>query len=372
VSVSNSHSDLRVASCVTPNGLIENVSIDIDDHGFIAGITQTSKSKLELDAILCPGFIDLQVNGIDEIDVSTADGQDWTTINQHLIRQGTTTWCPTLVSNSLDNYAASFARIGSYLKTQSEIVPQIAGVHLEGPYLGESLGAHEVRNISQVSEDWIAQLPAFVKIMTLAPEQPLAAVAIKQLLEQGIVASIGHTRATPEQFDAAVASGASMVTHLFNAMSGIHHRENGVALRALTCDQVAVGLIADLVHISCEVINLTFRAKHEDDIYLATDSVAWNNRIAKNRGIFVHDGAPRLPNSTLAGSCLTMNLAIKNLVTQCGIDFAVAVRAASQNPAKIMQLTDRGRIEVGLRADLVALDQNFNVVALWIAGQRIR
>ena len=372
MSVSNSHSDLRVASCVTPDGLIENVSVEIDDHGFIAGITQTSKTKLELDVILCPGFIDLQVNGIDEIDVSTADGQDWTKINQHLIRQGTTTWCPTLVSNSLKNYAESFARIGSYLKTQSENVPQIAGVHLEGPYLGESLGAHEVRNISQVSEDWIAQLPVFVKIMTLAPEQPLAVAAIRQLIKQGIVASVGHTRATQAQFDAAVASGASMVTHLFNAMSGIHHRENGVALCALTCDQVAVGLIADLVHISREAINLTFRAKHEDGIYLVTDSVAWNNKSAKNRGIFIHDGAPRLPNSTLAGSCLTMNLAIKNLVTQCGIDFEVAVRAASQNPAKILQLTDRGRIEIGLRADLVALDQNFNVVALWIAGQRIR
>ncbi|NQV96424.1 MAG: N-acetylglucosamine-6-phosphate deacetylase [Acidimicrobiaceae bacterium] len=372
MSVSNSHSELRVARCITPNGLIENVSVGIDDHGFISEITQKSKSDFEFDVTLCPGFIDLQVNGIDEIDVSTADGQEWTTINHHLIRQGTTTWCPTLISNSRDNYAKSFGRIGSYLKTQSTVAPQIAGVHLEGPFLGEAPGAHESRNILHVNQDWIAQLPEFVKIMTLAPEQSLAPLAIDQLIKQGIVVSIGHTRATSEQFDAAVASGASMVTHLFNAMSGIHHRENGVALRALTCDQVAVGLIADLVHISCEAINLTFRAKRESDIYLVTDSIAWNNRTAKNRGIVVRDGAPRLPNSTLAGSCLTMNMAIKNLVTQCGIDLAVAVHAASQNPAKILQLTDRGRIEVGLRADLVALDKHFNVVASWIAGQRIR
>ena len=372
MSVSNSRSELSVACCITPGGLIENVTLVIDDHGIISEITQTSKSDLELDVTLCPGFIDLQVNGIDEIDVSTADGQDWTTINHHLIRQGTTTWCPTLTSSSLENYEKSFARIGKYLKTQSTVVPQVAGVHLEGPYLGEALGAHEARNISKVNEDWIAQLPAFVKIMTLAPEQPLSPVAIEQLIKQGVVVSIGHTRATSEQFDAAVASGASMVTHLFNAMSGLHHRESGVALSALTCDQVAVGLIADLVHLSCEAINLTFRAKNEKDIYLVTDSIAWNNKIAKGRGIFVRDGAPRLPDSTLAGSCLTMNLAIKNLVTKCGIDLAAAVRAASQNPAMILQLSDRGRIEVGLRADLVALDQNFNVVASWIAGQRTR
>lgn len=334
------------------------------EQGLITSITPIT-SDYE-DILLTPGFIDLQVNGIGAIDVAHAGGDDWLILDQALLRQGTTTWFPTLISSPLDSYAEKFLRITDAQGRSDDARPEIAGIHLEGPFLGEALGAHDPRHLQVADTDWFSTISDNVRIVTVAPENKAAMAAIAALRARGVVVSIGHTRASDELTVAAIDSGAQLVTHLFNGMSGVHHRQDGVALVALTDDRVAVSLIADLVHVRPRAINLAFRSKTQG-VVLITDSVAHKSTWAQRRGITHRDGAPRLLDGTLAGSSLAMNSAIKNVVEMCGVDLHSAIQAATSTPARLLGLTDRGSIAVGCRADLVELDPDFAVRRIWVA-----
>jgi N-acetylglucosamine-6-phosphate deacetylase len=163
-----------------------------------------------------------------------------------------------------------------------------------------------------------------------------------------------------------------MVTHLFNAMSGVHHREYGLATTALIDDRLSVGLIADLVHINADAIRLAFRTKTRSHVILVTDAVAWRSGTAGIIGIHMIEGAPRLRDGTLAGSVLRMDQAVRNVVTRCGVPLECALEAASTNPARVMQRRDLGSIGPGLRADLVAMNDDLSVTGVWLAGERVR
>lgn len=336
------------------------------DQGLITSITPITSNYDDI--LLAPGFIDLQVNGIGAIDVAHACGDDWLTLDQALLRQGITTWYPTLISSPLDSYFEKFLRVTDAQSRTDYIRPEIAGIHLEGPFLGEALGAHDPRHLQVADTDWFSAIPDIVRIVTIAPENASAMAAIGALRARGVVVSIGHTRAPDELTVAAIDAGAQLVTHLFNGMSGIHHRHDGVALVALTDDRVAVSLIADLVHVQSRAINLAFRSKVHG-VILVTDAVAHESTWAQRRGITHQDGAPRLLDKTLAGSSLAMNAAIKNVVQMCGVDLHSAIQAATATPARLLGLSDRGSIAVGCRADLVELDPDFGVRRTFIAGQ---
>jgi N-acetylglucosamine-6-phosphate deacetylase len=286
-----------------------------------------------------------------------------------------TTWYPTLVTNRLAAYAAPLARIGTALARDAphdaHVRPTLAGVHLEGPFLGGAAGAHRRDLIVAADVEWIAALPHHVRLMTLGAEQVDAAAAIEMLRRDNRVVSIGHSAASEEQFDQAVSAGATLVTHLFNGMSGLHHRTPGVAAWAITDDRVSASLIADGVHVHPRMLRLAFRALGADRCILVTDSVAWKAGTVGAVGIEFRDGAPRLPDGTLAGSALTMDEAIRVCVA-AGIDVIDAVRAASTNPARLMGLNDRGTIAVGQRADLVALDDGLMVEQVWVGGTPAR
>lgn len=318
------------------------------------------------DRLVVPGFVDLQVNGIDDVDVSTADGDDWPRLDQLLLQQGVTSWCPTLVTMPLDRYAAPLARIATAMKRPASGRPHIVGAHLEGPFLGGAAGAHRPDLIVPVDMAWIDHLPDHVRLMTLGAEQPDAPAAVALLTERGVLVSVGHTRADAAQFMAAVDAGARLVTHLFNAMTGVHHREPGVAVFAMTEPRVAVSIIADGIHVHPSVVRLAFAAVGPRAI-LVTDAVAWRSGHVGSIGVTMRDGAPRLPDGTLAGSALTMDAAIRNCVA-AGIELDDAVRAASTQPAQRIGLTDRGVIAPGMRADLVALDAELRVEQTWLAG----
>ena len=160
-----------------------------------------------------------------------------------------------------------------------------------------------------------------------------------------------------------------MVTHLFNAMSGVHHREGGVALWALTEPNLVVGLIADGVHVDPLAVRLAFSAKTAAGVALVTDAVAWNTGGFADRPITVVDGAPRLPDGTLAGSILTMDRAVRTCV-EAGVALEDALVAASRTPARTLGALDRGAIAAGLRADLVVLDTSLHVEETWVGGVR--
>ena len=168
-----------------------------------------------------------------------------------------------------------------------------------------------------------------------------------------------------------MSAGATLVTHLFNAMSGVHHREPGLATWALTNDNVFASLIADGVHVSADVIELSFSAK-PNKMVLVTDAVAWRAGAAGKTRISLRDGAPRLENGTLAGSAVTMPEAIKVCVEQAHVALPQALQAASSNPAKVMGLADRGVLQVGYLADIVGLTNDLSVGAVWVSGQRVR
>lgn len=316
---------------------------------------------------LVPGFVDLQVNGIGTVDVATARVGDWEDLDRALVAQGVTAWCPTLVSAPLDQYPSALARIGA-AAARAEARPAILGAHLEGPFLGDRHGAHPDEMVVVPDADWVAGLVG-LRLMTVGPEAPGALDLIRALVGEGVVVAVGHTAADPATLTAAVDAGASLFTHLFNASGTVGARSPGPVGAALTDDRLTVSLIADLVHLDPLTLDLAVRAKPVDRVVLVTDAVAWQSPWAQDQGIAMVDGAPRLPDGTIAGSALTMDQAVRNLVQVVGVDLADAVRFASTNPARLMGCADRGVLEVGARADIVALDDDLQVAQVWIAGE---
>ena len=325
------------------------------------------------DLMLAPGFVDLQVNGIEDVDVwSTAladNTEAWKRINQLLLDQGVTSWCPTLVTAPLDLYRVAI----EFVNTQIRVLgtPHVIGVHLEGPFLGGAVGAHRSQDICDVNTKWLLEHVDGVALMTLGAEVRGAVEACKVLSSHGSKISIGHSLPTREEFENCVSAGATLVTHLFNAMSGVHHREPGLATWALTNDNVFASLIADVVHVSADVIELSFSAK-PNNMVLVTDAVAWRAGAAGKTRVSLRDGAPRLENGTLAGSAVKMPEAIKVCVEQAHVALPQALQAASSNPAEVMGLADRGVLQVGYLADIVGLTNDLSVGAVWVSGQRVR
>jgi N-acetylglucosamine-6-phosphate deacetylase len=312
--------------------------------------------------ILAPGFVDLQCNGMGDVDVATADGDDWDRLDDLVLAGGVTTWCPTLVTAPLDDYPDRLARVEKAAGRPPRGRPAIAGAHLEGPFLGGAPGAHRRDWLQPIDHAWLAALPDVVRIVTLAPELDGAVEAVRLLATKGVLVAVGHSAATEAQVAAAEAAGARMVTHLFNGMPPFHHRDPGLAGATLTRPGLAAGLIADLVHIHPTALALAFRAKGPDAVALVTDAVA-------TAGLDVTGGAARLPGGTLAGSVLDGAGGVRNVVQRAGVRWPDAVTAASTTPARLLGLADRGRIAPGLRADLVALTPDLEVEATIVGGE---
>ncbi|MGB8859236.1 MAG: amidohydrolase family protein [Ilumatobacteraceae bacterium] len=336
--------------------------------GLVSGIEPISHAAT--DRWLAPGFVDLQVNGIDDVDVATAAGSDWERLDRLLLAQGVTTWCPTLVTMPLAKYERPLDRIAAAMRRPAMSRPAIAGTHLEGPFLGGAAGAHPRDLIVPIDLEWMAALPPHVALVTLGAEQPLAVEATAMLVASGRLVSVGHSNADEHQFDAVVAAGARLTTHLFNGMTGAHHRSPGVAVFALTNPAVAASIIADGVHVHPRVVRMAFAALGRERAVLVTDAVAWRSGRVGGIGMAMRDGAPRLPDGTLAGSAVTMDAAIRTCVA-AGVDAAAALAAASTNPARLLGLGDRGAIEVGRRADLVALTPALEIEQVWVAGRPV-
>jgi N-acetylglucosamine-6-phosphate deacetylase len=366
---------LDASLVATPAGLVGPARIAIVD-GLIAAVDRLDPTRPTGRAaparILAPGFVDLQVNGIDDVDVATATGAGWDRLDRLLLGQGVTSWFPTLVSAPLGWYAAALERIAAAGPEPGAITstarPQITGVHLEGPFLGQATGAHRREHVVPIDRAWLAALPPAVRLVTLAPEVDGALDAVADLTSRGVTVALGHSTATFDQATAGADAGASLVTHLFNAMGPLHHRHPGLPGAALADDRLTVSLIADLVHVHPALLAATFRAKGPGRVVLVTDAIAARaGPTLAGQRVAVVDGAPRLADGTLAGSVLTMDAAVRNAVA-AGVSLDAAVAAASTTPAAIAGLADRGAVEPGRRADLVALSSGLTVEAVWIAG----
>jgi len=329
------------------------------------------------EGILAPGLIDLQVNGAAGVDfLSVGDGTDLEGVRRYLLSTGVTAFLPTLISAPLHRLRAALTwwrRAASAVEA-----PRILGVHVEGPFLNpEFRGAHDPRHLRPPDDRLAALLddvPGLVRMATLAPELPQAGRVIEALRERGCVVSAGHTAATYQQALAAFARGIRVVTHLFNGMRGLHHREPGIAVAALLHPGITVGLIADLVHVHPAVIRLTVRLKGWRRVALVTDAMAaagLRRRTARLGGARVRiTDAPRLADGTLAGSVLSLDQAVRNLVS-LGVPVRQAVLMASAVPARVLGRPDLGRIVPGARADLVLFDRALRVAAVFVGGRRV-
>ncbi|HWW53445.1 MAG TPA: amidohydrolase family protein, partial [Acidimicrobiales bacterium] len=248
--------------------------------------------------------------------------------------------------------------------------PSIAGVHLEGPFLGGALGAHRPDAVVAVDPLWLAALPPIVRLVTLAPEVPDALAAVRLLADRGVIVALGHSTATYEQAEEAVNAGGRLVTHLFNGMGPLHHRQPGLVGAALTDDRLTVTLIADGFHVAPPLLRLAFRSKGPRRVALITDAVGWAATPARRSPLHLVDGVPRLSDGTIAGTALTMDGAVRSAVA-AGVDPATALEAASRVPADLLGLADRGRLSPGMRADLVVLHRDLQPAEVWIGGHLV-
>lgn len=327
------------------------------------------------DAVLAPAYIDLQVNGTDQVDFATAGRDGWRRAARTLAEHGVAAYLATYVSAPLDSYDAALGRLTAAIDDRPPDGAVALGAHLEGPFLGDAPGAHPAELIRPVDLVWLDALldahPGLVRMVTLAPEADPGYSAVTRLAERGVLVALGHSRATDADARAGADAGARVVTHVFNGMGPFHQREPGLAGAALDDDRLTPTLIADLQHVHPTVVRLVFAAS--PTVAIVSDSVASLTRLGLNRldGTSEEGGVSVLPDGRLAGSLTLLDEAVANLV-RIGVRFERAVAAASAGPALLLGLEDRGRLEVGARADVVALEPGTaRLLAVWIAGERV-
>ncbi len=328
---------------------------------------------------LSPGFIDLHVHGGGGGDFMDGDPEAVAAITTMHARHGTTGLFATTLTAPQEAIVQAIRAVKAAPRKGSAIL----GVHFEGPFINERMkGAQDGRYVRQATlaeiDHWLFELgDGYHFHITLAPEMPGAHRAIQQLLARGGVVSAGHTDCTFKQLQGAVEIGVSHVTHLFNAMRPLHHREPGTVGAAMTLPGVSVELIADGVHVHPSAMRLAVCARGADRVILVTDAMRAagmpdGQYLLGNLVSTVKDGEARLADGTLAGSLLTMAGAVRNMVNLVGISLPDAVAMASLNPARLHRLDAvRGSIAPGKVADILVLSKDLDVVQTVVAGQPV-
>lgn len=322
-------------------------------------------------AVVLPGFIDEHVHGAGGADVMDGSAQSLSVMAQTLAKEGTARFLATTMTQSEENILNAAKAVKQYMSDGGDGAG-LLGIHLEGPFISSAqAGAQPEEFISapdiKLFEKFNSACGGNIKMVTVAPESKGADKFISYLKENGVTVSIGHTSADYQTAMRAVNCGASSVTHTFNAQTGIHHRDIGVAGAALTCDGLYTELIADKIHVSVPAMSLLYKNKPRGKLVLITDAMrakGMGEGISELGGqtVIVKDSQARLEDGTLAGSVLKMNEAVKNLI-ECGAEFADAVNCATLNVAKNLHIADKyGSIAVGKRADFTVLDDRFNVL----------
>ncbi|WP_218967753.1 N-acetylglucosamine-6-phosphate deacetylase [Puniceibacterium antarcticum] len=328
---------------------------------------------------LCPGFVDLQVNGGGGVLFN--DGPDVATLArmaQAHAGLGATTILPTLITDTPDKTAAAIDAVAGAL---AQNMPGIGGLHLEGPHLALTRkGAHDPARIRPMQPDDLAllldaarRLP--VLIVTLAPESVTDA-QIAALAQAGVVVSLGHSDCSFDQAQTAFAAGAQMVTHLFNAMSPLGHRAPGLVGAALTAKGVASGVIADLVHVQAASLQVALAADAaRGGLFLVSDAMApagsdMTTFTLTGQQVLRAQGTLRLADGTLAGADLDLARALRNLLA-LGVPLVQALTMATRRPAQAAGLTGAGTLHAGCAADILHLNDRLELQAVWQRGRVI-
>lgn len=341
-----------------------------DDSIDLAGLT------------LFPGFIDIHIHGAAGVDTMEASPEGLLKVSEFLATQGVTAWLPTFVPASVEEYAQSIQSIEQAMAGTSggdKPLAQVLGVHYEGPFVNsEQCGAlhreyfRTFRSPGDLDELPVVKHPGAIHMMTLAPEVEGGIDLIRELTRRGWITSIGHTRAPLPTLDQAGDAGARHMTHFMNAMTPLHHRAPGPVCWGLLNDKVTVDMIADGVHLDPSILKLIVQSKGANKVSLISDAIA---AAGKGDGdyevwgetIVVKEGRTQNAHGSIAGSVITMLDAVRMMLSIEVAETEVA-RMSAANPARLLGLNDRGSIEVGKRADLVAVDAELKVKATLTGG----
>lgn len=311
-----------------------------------------------------PGFVDVQINGFDGIDFTDATTEDYHHVAQKLAATGVTAFQPTLITLPAREYLSPLEGLRPEAITEARIL----GMHLEGPFLSPiRRGAHNSDHMIEPDLDLVKRLlsTGHLTHMTVAPELPGALQLIDMLVNHGVIVSLGHTDADAATSHAAFDRGASSVTHIFGAQRPWEHRDPGVSGVGLVRGDVFITCIVDGIHLSPETVQLAAIAA-DWRFVLITDAISAAGRpdgryVLGDRTVILKNGACRLEDGTLAGSALTMDQAVRNMI-DLGFDPLVAIGAATAAPAALMRRQDLGSLVPGSAADVCVLDDRFRVM----------
>lgn len=332
--------------------------------------------------LVCPGFIDLHVHGGAGYDVMDGTEEALEGIARFHARGGTTAFLGATVSAGINRLNGVLTAAAGYCRRQNRAGAMFLGIHLEGPYLNPlKKGAHPPKELRlpdmREMLELLDEFGALVKMVTLAPELPGGRELVAFLKQRGVKAALGHSAAGREELAGAVAAGLSHATHMFNAMGEFRHRDPGTAGYVLEMPEITVDVIADGVHVHPVVIGMLFKLKGADKMALITDAIGaagLSDGFCDLGGqqVQVRGGEARLTDGALAGSTLTMNRAVANMVRGVGTPVEQAVQMASYNPARFLGIDGMyGRLEAGMKANITVMDRDFNVAATFVEGKRI-
>lgn len=362
---------------VTPAGVIDNGWLQIGG-GRIEAVgdgVPPAPADHELDgAWVLPGFVDIHTHGGGDASYMTGDQDDAVIVADTHRRHGTTTTMASLVTGTPEHLELAVAQLAELAEDGL-----IAGIHLEGPFLSEArCGAHDPALLRPPEPDMVDRLikagRGAVRMVTLAPELEHGIDAVRRVASAGAIAAIGHTDASYEQTRSAIDAGATVATHLFNAMRPLHHREPGPIAALLEDPRVRVELICDGVHLHQAIVRTAVAAAAADRVALVTDAMdAAGSGDGDYRlgtlAVRVTDGVARLVDGgAIAGSTLTMDRAVKFAIA-AGVPVPDAAVMAATVPARLLGLDGRvGALTTGLDADLVTMDDGFDLTGVMVKG----
>jgi N-acetylglucosamine-6-phosphate deacetylase len=320
-----------------------------------------------------PGFIDLHIHGVAGADTMDGTTAALETMARALPAEGTTSFLATTMTQAVDAIEKALINAGGYMAAQPAAgSAELLGIHVEGPFVNPKMaGAQPVQHIIDpdlsLLKKWQELAEDQIKLVTMAPEQLGGLEMVEYLAANGIVASVGHSDATFAEVNQAMGAGVNHVTHLFNQMKGLHHREPGVVGAAFLKEELKAELIVDGVHVHPEMVRLAYQLKRSEGLILITDSMrAKGLKDGRydlgGQEVFVKDGKALLADGTLAGSILKMGQAVKNMMAYTGCTLEDVLVMASVNPAKQLKVYEsKGSIAAGKDADIVILDENLDV-----------